>query len=169
MSLFFNDFMKKIIYTICLLAFAVGCSDKTEELSDADQLQKDIVIIDKWLMENTITTLPDPSGLRYQITQEGTGVKPKLTNKVTVKYTGKFLREGLTPANSVIFDQATTAVTFDLASLIAGWQIGVQLLPKGSKATLYIPSGLAYGKRGAGNAIPSNANLFFEVELIDVK
>jgi FKBP-type peptidyl-prolyl cis-trans isomerase FkpA len=86
---------------------------------------------------------------------------------VTVKYTGKFLNEGVAPANSDIFDQATTPVTFDLAALIAGWQIGFQLLPKGSKATLYIPSGLAYGK--GGNSIPGNANLFFEVELIDVK
>ncbi len=161
--------MKKIIYTLSLLALASGCSDKTEELTDAEQLQKDIVIIDKWLADNAVTALSDPSGLRYNITQEGAGVKPVLTNKVTVKYTGKFLREGVTPANSGIFDQATTAVTFDLASLISGWQIGFQLLPKGSKATLYIPSGLAYGKSGAGSSIPANANLFFEVELIDVK
>lgn len=161
--------MRKIFYILSLLALAFGCSEKSDELSDAEQLQKDIVIIDKWLAENTVTTLSDPSGLRYNITIEGTGAKPTLANKVTVKYTGKFLKEGATPANSGIFDQATTAVTFDLGSLIAGWQIGFQLLPKGSKATLYIPSGLAYGKSGAGNSIPANANLFFEVELIDVK
>ena len=160
--------MKKVIYIACSLLL-LGCSDKTDELSDAEQLQKDSVIIDKWLAENAVTTLSDPSGLRYNITVEGTGVKPALTNKVTVKYTGKFLKEGVTPANSGVFDQATVAVTFDLASLIAGWQIGFQLLPKGSKATLYIPSGLAYGKSGAGSSIPANANLFFEVELIYVK
>lgn len=161
--------MRKIFYILSLLVLAFGCSEKTDELSDAEQLQKDIVIIDKWLGENAVTALSDPSGLRYNITVEGTGAKPALTNQVTVKYTGKFLREGVTPANSGVFDQATTAVTFDLGSLITGWQIGFQLLPKGSKATLYIPSGLAYGKSGAGNSIPANANLFFEVELIDVK
>lgn len=160
---------RKIFYILSLAAIAFGCSEKTDELSDAEQLQKDTEIIDKWLAANSITALSDPSGLRYTITLEGTGVKPALTNKVTVKYTGKFLKEGVTPANSGVFDQATTAVTFDLANLIAGWQIGFQLLPKGSKATLYIPSGLAYGKGGAGGSIPANANLFFEVELIDVK
>lgn len=161
--------MRKIFYILSLLALAFGCSEKTDELSDAEQLQKDIIIIDKWLGDNAVTALSDPSGLRYNITMEGTGAKPALTNKVTVKYTGKFLREGVTPANSAVFDQATTAVTFDLGSLIVGWQIGFQLLPKGSKATLYIPSGLAYGKSGAGSSIPANANLFFDVELIDVK
>lgn len=161
--------MRKIFYILSLLVLGVGCSEKTEELSDAEQLQKDIEILDKWLAANSITTLSDPSGLRYSVTLEGTGVKPSLTNKITVKYTGKFIKEGVAPADSDVFDQATTAVTFDLGALIAGWQIGFQLLPKGSKATLYIPSGLAYGKGGAGNSIPGNANLFFEVELIDVK
>lgn len=161
--------MKRVIYILSLFILTVSCSEKVEELSDAEQMQKDIEIIDKWLAANSITALADPSGLRYNITLEGTGVKPSLSNKVTVKYTGKFLKEGVTPAASGVFDQATSPVTFDLSSLIAGWQIGFQLLPKGSKATLYIPSGLAYGKSGAGNSIPGNANLFFEVELIDVK
>jgi FKBP-type peptidyl-prolyl cis-trans isomerase FkpA len=160
---------KKVFYIVCLLVLAAGCSDKTVELTFQEQLQKDIGIIDKWLADNAITALSDPSGLRYSITLEGTGPRPALTNKVTVTYTGKFLKEGVNPGKSEVFDQAITAVTFDLASLIAGWQIGFQLLPKGSKATLYIPSGLAYGKNGAGNSIPGNSNLFFEVELIDVK
>lgn len=161
--------MKKLILIFSLWAVAVGCKDEEVVLSDAEQLEKDIAIIDKWLTDNAITALPDSSGLRYEITTPGSGVKPTLSNKVTVKYTGKFLRDGVTPEQSVVFDKATTAVTFDLASLIAGWQIGFQLLPKGSKATLYIPSGLAYGKNGYGSAIPPNANMFFEVELIDVK
>ena len=107
--------------------------------------------------------------MRYVITTAGTGAKPALTNSVVVKYSGKFLNDGVTLAKSVEFDGSTTAVTFKLSSLIVGWKIGFQLLPKGSKATLYIPSGLAYGKNGAGSSIPANANLFFDVELIDVK
>ncbi len=160
--------MKKIFF-IVILALAMGCSDKTVELSDAEQLAKDIETIDAWLTANNITAQTDPSGLRYVITTTGTGVKPKITNTVSAKYTGKFLKDKVLPANSTVFDQSTTAISFKLTDVIVGWQIGMQLLPKGSKATLYIPSGLAYGKQGFGSAIPGNANLFFEVELVDVK
>ena len=161
--------MRSVFFFFCLLAVVASCADEPVVLSDEEQLQKDIEIIDAWFVANGITAHTDPSGLRYTITVMGTGVKPKLTNKVSVKYSGKFLKEGVSPANSVVFDQAATAVTFNLSQLIQGWQIGFQLLPKGSKATLYIPSGLAYGKNGAGNSIPANANLFFDVELTDVK
>ena len=161
--------MRSVFFFFCLLAVVASCADEPVVLSDEEQLQKDIEIIDAWFVANGITAQTDPSGLRYTITVMGTGVKPKLTNKVSVKYSGKFLKEGVSPANSVVFDQAATAVTFNLSQLIQGWQIGFQLLPKGSKATLYIPSGLAYGKNGAGNSIPANANLFFDVELTDVK
>jgi FKBP-type peptidyl-prolyl cis-trans isomerase FkpA len=161
--------MKSIFLALCLLTLATNCTDEPVVLSDAEQLQKDIEIIDQWLIKNTIIALTDPSGLRYVITTKGTGAKPKLTNKVTVKYSGKFLKEEVVPASSVVFDQSTAGITYPLSEFIQGWQIGFQLLPKGSKATLYIPSGLAYGKNGAGNSIPANANLFFDVELIDVK
>jgi Prokaryotic membrane lipoprotein lipid attachment site len=70
--------MRKIFYILSLLMVVAGCSEKKEELSDAEQLQKDIEIIDKWLAANSITALSDPSGLRYNITLEGTGVKPTL-------------------------------------------------------------------------------------------
>jgi FKBP-type peptidyl-prolyl cis-trans isomerase FkpA len=161
--------MKKVFLAFCLLALVAGCKDEEVVLSDAAQLEKDVAIIDKWLADNSITALTDPSGLRYVITTPGTGAKPALTNSVVVKYSGKFLNDGITPDKSVVFDSSTSAITFKLSTLIAGWQIGFQLLPKGSKATLYLPSGLAYGKNGAGSSIPANANLFFDVELIDVK
>jgi len=58
---------------------------------------------------------------------------------------------------------------FGLNQVIPGWQQAIPLLQKGGKGTFYIPSGLAYGTRGAGGAIPPNAVLIFEVELIDFK
>jgi FKBP-type peptidyl-prolyl cis-trans isomerase FkpA len=161
--------MVRLFLALIFLVFVASCNKDEVQLSDAEQLEKDIAIIDQWLVDNNITALTDPSGLRYVVTTAGTGAKPALTNNVVVKYSGKFLTPGITPAKSVEFDGTTTPVTFKLSSLIAGWQIGFQLLPKGSKATLYIPSGLAYGKNGAGSSIPPNANLFFDVELIDVK
>lgn len=149
-----------IVWIGIMASIAMSCGD--QELTTMEQLTKDIGIIDKYLADNNIDALEDPSGLRYVITTEGTGPKPKLSNTVVVKYTGTFL-------DGTFFDGTTTTpATFPLANLIAGWQIGFQLLPEGSTAVLYVPSGLGYGKKGGG-PIPPNTNLIFEVELIQVK
>lgn len=154
--------MKRVLL-IAIVSIVVLSCGKDPELTTAEQLEKDVATIDKYLADKSITALSDESGLRYVITTPGTGIKPTISSTVTVKYVGKFLDNGS------IFDQSTSAVSFPLANLIKGWQIGFPLLNKGSKATLYIPSGLGYGKQGYPPAIPSNANLIFDVELIDVK
>lgn len=59
--------------------------------------------------------------------------------------------------------------TLGIGQVISGWDEGIQLLKEGDKARLVIPSDLAYGERGAGGVIPSNATLIFDVELIKVK
>ncbi len=161
--------MVRLFLALIFLVFVASCNEDEVQLSDGEQLEKDIAIIDKWLVDNKITALTDPSGLRYVITTAGTGVKPAVTSTIVAKYSGKFLTEGVTPAKSVEFDSSKPTYTSKLSNLIPGWQIGFQLLPRGSKATLYIPSGLGYGKQGFGSAIPPNSNLFFDVELIDVK
>ncbi len=154
--------MKKIILLLFVIVLgSVGCSNTDEPLSFEEQLQKDTEAIDSYLTTNNIIALQDPSGLRYVIITQGTGTKPTLTNSIKVKYKGTLL------SNGQIFDQANSAVIFKLNSLITGWKIGFQLLPAGSKATLYIPSGLAYGTRAVGS-IPANSNLIFEVELFEV-
>lgn len=154
----------KYLGVLVLLAFLglSACLDSPEVVSFEDQLKKDTEAIDSYLASNNITALTDPSGLRYVITTQGTGVKPTLSNSIQVTYVGKLM------SNGQVFDQSTSPVTFELSRLIVGWQIGFQLLPAGTKATLYIPSGLAYGPYGAGS-IPGNANLIFDVELLDVK
>jgi len=80
-----------------------------------------------------------------------------------VNYTGRLL------SNGNIFDSSAAPVQFPLTNLILGWQIGFPLMPKGSIATLYIPSGYGYGSNGAGASIPPNANLIFNVELINFR
>ncbi|MDZ7647566.1 MAG: FKBP-type peptidyl-prolyl cis-trans isomerase [Cytophagales bacterium] len=95
------------------------------------------------------------------ITSLGTGAKPTLANSIKVKYKGMLL------SNGQIFDQANSAVVFKLSNLIQGWKIGFQLLPAGSKATLYIPSGLADGTQATGSSLET-LNLIFEVELFEV-
>ena len=104
------------------------------------------------------------SGLQYKVITEGSGANPTATSRVKVHYTGK-LTDGTVFDSSV---QRGEPIDFALNQVIAGWTEGVQLMTPGSKYEFYIPSDLAYGDRGAGNAIPPGATLIFEVELLAV-
>lgn len=127
------------------------------------QLTLDTVAIDAYLATNKIKADKDPSGLRYVIKKLGKGEKPNISSTVTVYYKGTFLDNG------EVFDESKPSLEYPLNGFITGWQIGFLLLPKGSKATFYIPSTLGYGITGYPPGIPPNANLVFEVELIDFK
>jgi FKBP-type peptidyl-prolyl cis-trans isomerase len=67
-----------------------------------------------------------------------------------------------------LFDENTEGIELPLSFVIAGWKIGVPLIKEGGKIMLYIPSLLGYGCQGGGTTIPSNANLIFEVEIIEI-
>lgn len=120
----------------------------------------------KFLEENGkkegVVTLP--SGLQYEIITEGTGGKATATDQVKCHYEGKFL-------DGTVFDssyQRNQPATFGVNQVIPGWVEALQLMPAGSKWRLYIPSDLAYGAQGAGDAIPPHSTLVFDVELLDV-
>lgn len=107
------------------------------------------------------------SGLRYQFIQKGNGKKAEIGKTVAVHYTGQL-------DNGKVFDSSIPRkkpIEFPLGQghVIEGWDEGIALLQVGDKARFVIPSHLAYGSKGAGGAIPPNANLIFDVELIDVK
>jgi FKBP-type peptidyl-prolyl cis-trans isomerase FklB len=104
------------------------------------------------------------SGLMYKVLKEGTGKKPKATSQVKCHYEGTF-------PNGQIFDSSYKRgepAVFGLNQVIKGWTEGLQLMAEGSKYELYLPYDLAYGERGAGNAIPPYSALKFVVELIEV-
>ena len=104
------------------------------------------------------------SGLQYKVIEEGTGEKPSINSKVRVHYTGKLL-------DGTVFDssvQRGEPLEFMLTQVIAGWTEGLQLMSVGSKYRLFIPAKLGYGSRGAGQAIPPEAALIFDVELIAI-
>ena len=107
------------------------------------------------------------SGLRYKMIQKGSGKKAENGKVVSVHYTGQ-LEDGK------VFDSSIPRkkpIEFPLGqgNVIEGWDEGIALLQVGDKARFVIPSHLGYGSRGAGGAIPPNATLIFDVELIDVK
>lgn len=107
------------------------------------------------------------SGLRYQIIQEGNGLKAEKGKTVSIHYKGQ-LPDGTVFDSSYKRNQPLDFV-LGMGQVIAGWDEGVALLKVGDKARLVIPGDLAYGSAGAGGVISPNATLVFDVELMDVK
>lgn len=105
------------------------------------------------------------SGLQYQILQQGTGKSPKLTSIVKVNYEGRLI-------DGTVFDSSIARnhpVEFKLNQVISGWTEGVQTMKEGGKSRFFVPSNLAYGDVGAGDAIGPNSTLIFDIELLEVK
>ena len=107
------------------------------------------------------------NGLEYIDLVVGDGLDARRGDQVTVHYTG-WLEDGTKFDSSL--DRGQPFV-FPLGGgrVIQGWDLGVAGMKVGGKRKLMIPAKLGYGKRGAGDAIPPNANLIFEVELLSVK
>ena len=104
------------------------------------------------------------SGLVYRVLTEGTGATPRGSDGVTVQYRG-------TLADGKEFDSSYSRgqpATFRLHGVIPCWTEGLQRMKVGGKSRLTCPPQIAYGARGAGNVIPPNATLTFEVELISI-
>ncbi len=112
--------------------------------------------------KDTAVTLP--SGLIYQSLKVGTGPNPKETDTVKVHYRGT-LPDGKEFDSSIARGQPAE---FPLNRVIKCWTEGVQRIKVGGKAKLICPPSIAYGERGAGNVIPPNATLHFEVELLGI-
>ncbi|MGE0485356.1 MAG: FKBP-type peptidyl-prolyl cis-trans isomerase [Gammaproteobacteria bacterium] len=109
-----------------------------------------------------VTTLPN--GIQYEVLRKGDGSQPKVTDTVTVHYTGTLIdgRE---------FDSSKRRgepATFGLDGVIEGWREVLPLMRKGARWLVTIPPDLAYGLSGAGSAIGPNETLIFEIELLDI-
>ncbi len=110
-----------------------------------------------------VTTLP--SGLQYKIIKEGTGRTPSIDDTVVTNYKGTLI-------DGTEFDSSYKRgkpATFAVKGVIPGWTEALQLMKEGAKWQLFIPSSLAYGKRGAGAKIGPDKTLIFEIELMSIK
>src|SRR5437870_5401377 len=111
------------------------------------------------------------NGLKYTDTTLGSGAEAAPGHKVSVHYTGWLDQSGKkgTKFDSSLDRGQPFSFTLGARQVIQGWDQGVAGMKVGGKRTLVIPSQLGYGARGAGGAIPPNATLVFDVELLDVK
>lgn len=106
-----------------------------------------------------------PSGLQYEVLEEGNGPKPKVTDSVSVNYRGTLL-------DGTQFDSSYESgrpATFATNRVIPGWTEALQLMKVGSKWKLFIPANLAYGMQGFPPDIGPNSTLLFEIELLGIE
>ncbi len=146
----------------------------TEDVLRADEIklqkEKDMeekVLIDKYIADNQLQAQTSSSGLKYIISNPGTGAQAEAGKTVRVHYTGKLL-DG-TKFDSSLDRSEPLEFVLGKGMVIPGWDEGIALLKEGGKAFLIIPSNLAYGARGAGGVIPPFTPLTFEVELVSVQ
>lgn len=142
--------------------------------SAAAQREKDEKLISEYLDKNKIKATKNAAGVYVAVNQEGTGATPNPGDTVYVHYTGKL-------TTGKVFDSSQDStmrpgmplepIKFPIGRgfVIRGWDAGLSGLKKGSKATLVIPSGLAYGLQGSPPVIPGNSILVFDVQLVDIK
>jgi FKBP-type peptidyl-prolyl cis-trans isomerase FkpA len=177
--------MKKIMLLMMTGLVTVlfsSCEEECENLRGEcpeEQLAEDVQLIEEYLKDNNLTAERLTSYDLYYITEDqGAGEKPENGQNISVNYVGKFLDGKVfdTSIESVakdedIFNESRTYEPFSFTlgrrQVILGWDVGMKLINEGGKATLLLPSYMAYGPRGTGS-IPANTVLLFEVELVSI-
>ncbi len=133
-----------------------------EKAAAAKALEDQAAFLAKNVLDSTVKVTP--KGVQYRVLKAGTGISPKVTDKVQVHYIGALL-DGTQFDNSV---KRGEPLEFPVAAVIEGWQDLLQVMKEGDKVKAWIPSALAYGEAGVPPTIPGNALLIFEVELLKV-
>lgn len=164
-----------IIYTITLedRVDAAEWAAEQQELAQANQV---VYLANKTFLDETVASykageldgqmMELPGGLQIMIHEEGEGELPENGQFVSAHYLGVFAEDGSEFDNSFM---GGVPLEFPLGrgGVIDGWDLGFAQLKKGAKATMFIPSALAYGAEGYPGAIPPNSDLIFYVEMID--
>ena len=151
--------LRSVITAIALLTFSLSFAQNSAD----DNLTKGAEFLAKNSKAEDVKTTS--SGLQLKVLKKGTGTThPTATDRVKVHYHGTLI-------DGTVFDSSVDRgqpISFGLNRVIKGWTEGLQLMVVGEKTRLFIPSELAYGKRGAGSVIGANMALIFDVELLGI-
>ncbi|MEZ4827037.1 MAG: FKBP-type peptidyl-prolyl cis-trans isomerase [Bacteroidia bacterium] len=140
-----------------VFSYSCGDADKPQAEIDEEKIQ------DYFKTHGIDNAMSTETGLYYVIENPGEGEHPTVNSTVIMHYRGMTLDGNVFESS---YDSGEP-LNYSLSALIRGWQQAVPLLGRGGKATLYIPSGLAYGQRSPGPGIGPNEVLIFDVELLD--
>lgn len=155
-----------------ILEFDVVFNSVVLSGSDSKRLTEDIEAVDLYLNTKQIEAVEDPTGLRYVITQTGGGPTATWYDQVKFKAAFRLMTDDQTVVADVEFGPSENNFNRVIDQIPHGLKTALQKVPEGSKVTLYIPSGLAYGAEGAVDGgqqvIPANANIIINLELLDV-
>jgi FKBP-type peptidyl-prolyl cis-trans isomerase len=145
--------------------------DKAAKEEVKKQADTDDKLLNEYFKANNVKAEKTQTGLYYVIHSPGEGELIAKGQKASVNYTGKLLDGKMFDSNVDPSKGHVQPFEFNvgMGNVIPGWDEGIKLLKKGAKATLYIPSGLGYGTRGAGADITPNSCLIFDIEVLDVK
>jgi len=135
-------------------------------------LEAESKAIEAYLAKNNIKATKTKWGTYVAITTEGTGEKLSSKDVAIVNYTGRTLDSGKVFDSNIdpkfMHVQPLEVNLGEFGGIILGWTDALMQLKKGSKATVYIPSTLAYGTAGKGDQIKPGDNLIFDMDVIDV-
>lgn len=152
--------MKKLLSAFIALTVFASCSlDQDPPKDFTAENEKEI---QDYLEKNQLTATRTESGLYYLIEEQGEGLRPDVTSRVTVAYKGYF-------TNGTIFDQSTEeGLTLFLSQVIKGWTEGIPHFNEGGSGKLFIPAHLGYGSYPV-MGIPAGSVLIFDIKLLKVE
>jgi FKBP-type peptidyl-prolyl cis-trans isomerase len=157
-----------------ILVFTITRFKKMVTTQQRQKLAADTVAIDNYLTaQNIQNVFRDSTGLRYVITNATSGQTPTWFDRVSIKYSIKLLSND----TRIVFEDdilPSSGFYSRVIDYIHGMKVGLSKLSVGSKATLYIPSGLGYGTKDATNSsgttvVPANSNLIVDIELKSIE
>ncbi|MCI0697305.1 FKBP-type peptidyl-prolyl cis-trans isomerase [candidate division KSB1 bacterium] len=159
--------MKKLHFVFLpICATILGCQSSQKEPKSTPEAAKETAgNYPGWATAKQPETTS--TGLKYIDIEIGNGASPQSGQQVVVHYSG-YLTNGTKFDSSVDSDEAL-AFAIGVGQVIRGWDEGVMSMKAGGKRKLIIPPQLGYGERGAPPVIPPNAELIFDVELLEVK
>lgn len=131
------------------------------------KLKNEQDLLNDYLTSNDIDLDAKGSGIYINKIKKGTGKTPQIGDSITLHYEGTLINNE--PFDSSIMRGEPFSFVYGDSTLIKGWTEGIGMMKEGGKATIIIPSNLAYGARGVGEVIPPYSTVIFEITLLKVK